>query len=119
MQEELGQLDYGARFYDPAIGRLAVLNPLAESHYDQSAYSYVLNNPIRFIDPFGLKEEESNVNYEINLPGVTIEAGNSWEKREETRKENEARRNAMMDQRVAFISGLGVSDDREDKEKQK
>ncbi|WP_423147025.1 DUF6443 domain-containing protein [Rubrolithibacter danxiaensis] len=57
LQEEnnLGLYDYGARFYDPSIGRFAAVDAQAEHslQINASPYAYTGNNPISRIDPDG------------------------------------------------------------------
>ena len=56
LQDELGlnMYDYGARNYDPALGRWMNIDPLAEKFPSWSPYSFCYNNPMRYTDPTGM-----------------------------------------------------------------
>ena len=46
--------DYGARFYDPMVGRWHTIDPMAESYYSFSPFHFSGNNPMKFLDLNGM-----------------------------------------------------------------
>ncbi|MGK3969858.1 RHS repeat-associated core domain-containing protein [Sorangium sp. So ce118] len=58
--DELGLVNMKGRIYDPRIGRFLTTDPIVSiPSFGQSwnPYSYVINNPLKYLDPSGFQEE--------------------------------------------------------------
>lgn len=53
---DTGLVRFGARDYDPTVGRWTARDPILFGGGDSNLYGYVGNDPINAIDPSGLKE---------------------------------------------------------------
>ena len=53
---DLNWYAYGARYYDPAIGRFTGVDPISDQFPHVSTYNYAENEPIRHIDLWGLQK---------------------------------------------------------------
>ena len=49
-------IDYGARQYDPGLGRWFARDPLAEKYYSISPYAFCAGNPVKYLDPDGERQ---------------------------------------------------------------
>lgn len=71
--------DYGARFYDPSLGRFHTLDPLAEKFSHQSSFVYADNNPIRFIDFMGMNADGYTIDEEGLVERVDDTGGDAYD----------------------------------------
>jgi len=71
LDKETGLLYYEARYYDPVVGRFMSVDPLLKSSDNVifSLYTYVNNNPQKYVDPTGKTTTKPQKSWEqINYP---------------------------------------------------
>lgn len=107
---ELNWIDYGARMYDPAIGRWSAIDLFSDVENDVSPYNYVRNNVIKYTDPDGhywVDEQEANRLLE-NLFKLLIQLVSQRENSDENNDKNmsdkekkaQQKKNRNLDRRI-------------------
>ncbi len=62
---DLNTYDFGARNYDPVLGRWMNIDPLAEVFFELTPFRYAFNNPVNVIDKDGNIEWPLKVTYVV------------------------------------------------------
>ncbi|QOJ28867.1 MAG: hypothetical protein HRU80_08215 [Ignavibacteriales bacterium] len=83
---ETGYDYFGARYYDSDLGRWLSVDPLMDTYPGWSPYNYVMNNPLRLVDPDGReiriytdeKDKEGNNLYITYAAGMQYEGDNPF-----------------------------------------
>jgi len=70
---DINTYDFGARNYDPALGRWMNIDPLAEERINLSPYNFVQNNPIIRVDPTGALDDIFQVDQDGKITQIKAE----------------------------------------------
>ncbi len=70
----LNLLDYGARWYNPVIGRFSGVDPLSDKFGWVSTYNYAENDPVANVDLWGLQKVSAGIASDLRLLEVTRQA---------------------------------------------
>ena len=73
---DTGLVRFGFRDYDPDTGRWTAKDPIGFSGGDTDLYGYVQNNPVNWVDPWGLRDNRSDAEIEAARQAYYKDIGN-------------------------------------------
>jgi len=73
---ETGLVRFGARDYDPVVGRWLARDPIGFGGYQNNLYGYTDQDPINYIDPNGLQSILCYMPPDGNIDSATVEVKN-------------------------------------------
>ena len=82
VQEKRGVswMDYGARWYDPSVGRFTSIDRFVQDFSFQTPFAYAANDPIKFIDVNGdsVRVNGNNGESTFYFPGATYDGDSEY-----------------------------------------
>jgi len=108
--QQTGLSYYGYRFYNPAIGRWLNRDPLEEAG-GINLYGFVQNNPVNFVDPWGLRKWHTpDGTHIVGRPGTIVEPGSPIGTFIENDVASGYTLGEVHDPLVGILTGLGLPD---------
>jgi RHS repeat-associated protein len=108
---DTGLVRFGARDYDPETGRWTAKDPIRFAGRDSNLYGYVLNDPIRWIDPTG--NGALGTILSVSLGGAAnaalVYAENQPSVNASSEERAEARKKAAIAAAIGTVAGLAGS----------
>jgi len=76
--DETGLYYYGARYYNPEQSQWLSMDPMVDKYAGLSPYNYVMNNPVRLVDPDGKEWKDKAMSYLANVDLSYLRVANNY-----------------------------------------